>query len=78
MVQRKRIGAFWQVDQHGIVHSFGAVVFVELLRKASDLDADHGVHLGIEIWRPYKDLRCDLIFLKIDTRMVDGSSSQVP
>ena len=62
LVERERIGSAGKVDQDLIVYAFGCIVFRQLSTKPSRLDANRGIEMGVEITRPPKDLRSNLIF----------------
>ncbi len=77
MVECKRIATLRHFKNELIVSSLGGVVLREFGAEAASLDSHHGIYVGIEVRLSSEDLRCDLIFLRRGSGMLQGLSCQI-
>ena len=57
------IGALGHFHEGLIICAFGSIVLSQLCTETPRLDADHGVHVGVEVLLAAEDLSCDLVLL---------------
>jgi hypothetical protein len=57
------IGALGHFHQDVIICPFRSIVLTQLCTETPRLDADHGVHVGVEVLLAAEDLSCDLVLL---------------
>jgi hypothetical protein len=57
------IGALGHFHQGLIICAFGSIVLTQLCTETARLDADHGVHVGVEVLLAAENLSCDLVLL---------------
>jgi hypothetical protein len=62
MLEGKQVSAFRQVHENRICCTFGAVVLCQLETKASGLDPDSRIQLGIKIDGAMKNFSRNFIF----------------
>ena len=58
------IGALGHFHHGLIICAFRSIILSQLCTETARLDADHGVHVGVEVLLAAEDLSCDLVLLR--------------
>ncbi len=77
VVKTEGVVTLGQLHEKVVVGAFGCIVFGQFGPKASGLNANGGIEVGIEVWRSTEDLCRNLILLDGCSGMMDGLVRQI-
>src|SRR5258708_3990982 len=77
VVKTEGITALGQLHQNVVLGTLGCIVFSQFGPKASRLNSNGGIEVGIEVWGSTENLCRNLILLNGGPRMMDGLVRQI-
>src|SRR5882724_3400048 len=77
LVESEGVGAFGGFHDDRVVGALRGIVLGQLRAQAAGLDANHGVHMWVEVLLASEDFCRNLVLLRGGTGMVQGMIRQV-